>query len=212
MSAPLYVDGEFYGIINVDNIHDENAFNKKDIRLIQYIARQLEMTIKNALLVNELLNSLRIDSLTGIYNRRYFEEIVEEKIKSSEISKEKLALVMIDMDNFKAINDNFGHKVGDEVLKFFARTLLDNIGNNNIVARFAGDEFVILLHDMNRDEIETLVNKIRNEVGKYYNDEIKIEFSTGICMFKDGMNMDKLLIHADKCMYQEKKKKKRHGL
>jgi GAF domain-containing protein len=138
LSAPLYINGRFFGLINVDNCTDENAFDRNDIRLIQYICRQLEVAITNARLMNKIIEALRVDKLTGIYNKRYFDEIIEREIFKAMASNEPFNLVMIDMDNFKNINDTYGHKMGDEILTYFAKILKKNISSLDTVARYAG--------------------------------------------------------------------------
>lgn len=211
ISAPLYINGGFYGIINIDCLHSENTFTKRDVRIIQYICRQLEMTIKNVLLVNQLTESLRIDKLTGIYNRRYFEEIVESRLSEAESLGEKFSLVMIDMDNFKSINDNLGHKAGDEALKVFANKILDCLGHKDIAARFAGDEFVIGFYDIDEFEIKRRIEYIRNYFQSDWDKSIKLQFSAGVCTYEKGMDYDKLLVYADKNMYQDKRERKSSG-
>ncbi|TDT62426.1 sensor domain-containing diguanylate cyclase [Fonticella tunisiensis] len=208
MSAPLYVNGEFYGIINVDNKENENAFSKNDIRLIQYISRHLEIAIKNVLLMNELWIALRIDKLTGIYNRRYFEEIMEEVIKTAETTGRKFSLVMIDMDDFKLINDTYGHKAGDEVLKFFAKVLDESKGENDIVARYAGDEFIMVVYEDDIDRIKERIECMRERLKDCPVKGADASFSAGIYTYEKGFSLDRLVSRADANMYSEKKARK----
>lgn len=205
LSAPIYVNGEFFGIINIDNSSDVNAFSKKDIRLITYICRQLEGAIKNVFLVNELVEALRIDKLTGICNRRHLEEILERIISSSRLTE--LCVVMIDLDDFKYINDNYGHKVGDEVLKYFSDVLKSNMGEYDIASRYAGDEFVIVVND-SYENTKRMMDNIRDYLAKHPYKGIKSEFSSGICRVEKGMDMDKILTIADDRMYDEKRHRK----
>lgn len=207
LSAPLYVDGKFFGIINIDNCTDENAFDKNDIRFIQYICRQLEVAITNAKLMSKYIEALRIDKLTGIYNRRYFEEIIENEIIKAQDSLENQYLVMIDMDNFKGINDNYGHRVGDEVLKYFANLLLNSIGPKDIVARYAGDEFVMVIHGGSMKDVEMRLENIREFLYNNKPNNISIEFSAGICRFERNMSYDKILTCADDNMYAQKRER-----
>jgi diguanylate cyclase (GGDEF)-like protein len=205
LCAPLYVNGKFYGVINVDNSYNENAFDKNDIRFIQYICRQLEVAITNAKLMNRLKEALRIDKLTGIYNRRHFEDIIEKEIVRAEGSLESQYLIMIDMDNFKGVNDNFGHRTGDEILTYFANVLRKSIGHRDIVARYAGDEFVMVIHGGSMDEVEQSINRIRKYLDNNKLRNIPIEFSAGICRFEKGMSYDRILTKADDNMYAQKR-------
>lgn len=207
LSAPLYVNGRFYGIVNVDNTTDENAFDKNDIKFIQYICRQLEVAIANAILMNKYVEALRIDKLTKIYNRRYFDEIIEKEIENAEKGCQNQYLVMLDMDNFKRINDTYGHRVGDEMLIYFATVLKNNIGPLDIVARYAGDEFVMVLHGGTMNDAESIIANIREYLNNNKLKNISIEFSAGIYKFEKGMSYDKILTCADNNMYAEKRGK-----
>lgn len=208
LSAPLYVNGKFHGVINIDNSNDENAFDKNDIRFIQYICRQLEVAITNAKLMTKYIDALRIDKLTGIYNRRYFEEIIEKEFIKAQGSMESYYLVMIDMDNFKEINDNYGHGIGDEILKYFAGVLRMGIGPGDIVARYAGDEFVMVIHGGIMEDVEQRINNIREYLYSNRLKNIYIEFSAGISRFDSGLSYDRILTLADNNMYAEKRKRK----
>lgn len=207
LSAPLYVNGKFHGVINIDNSTDENAFNKNDIRFIQYICRQLEVAITNAKLMSKYSDALRIDKLTGIYNRRYFEEIIDKEIIKAQVSIDSHYLVMIDMDNFKSVNDNYGHRVGDEILKYFAKVLRSGVGPQDIVARYAGDEFVMVIHGGSMDDAEIRIDNIREYLRNNKLNNIPIEFSAGICRFESGMSYDRILTSADDNMYAQKRER-----
>ncbi|MCX7904956.1 MAG: GAF domain-containing protein, partial [Caloramator sp.] len=93
LSAPIYVDGEFYGIINIDNNSNVDAFSEKDIELIDFLVKQMEIAIKNAHLLDELKHTLRTDDLTGVYNRRYFEELLEKEIRRAKRYGNRFSLV-----------------------------------------------------------------------------------------------------------------------
>lgn len=208
LSCPLYIDNEFYGQINVDNDIDENAFDRKDIRLIQYISRQLEIAIKNTLLMNELVRTTRVDRLTGIFNRRYFEEFMEIEIKKAERYGNTFTLVMIDMDDFKLVNDNYGHNMGDEVLKYFVKVVKEKIRNSDILSRFAGDEFIIILNSSNEKQAGEKITSIRKYLSENPCYDIKIEFSAGACQYKKGMKIKDIINNADIKMYKDKRNRK----
>ena len=208
LSAPLYINGEFYGLISVDNNLKEDAFDKNDIKLIGYICRELEIAIKNVTLMNELKQILMIDKLTNIYNRRYFEEIMGNLFNSSEINNKSFTLVMIDLDDFKLINDIYGHKVGDEFLKYFASALKANIRDVDMAVRYAGDEFILLLSNSNKYEAQRVIERIRESISNFPYENIKLDFSSGICEYTNYMNLDKIVTNADNNMYKEKRSKK----
>lgn len=208
LSAPLYINGEFYGMINVDSKTNVDAFSKKDLKLITYISRELEIAIKNVLLMNELVEALKIDKLTNIFNRRYFEEVMDKILTINKNACGKFTVVMIDMDNFKLINDTYGHKMGDEILKYFAEILNKNIREGDMAVRYAGDEFILFLNNVDKDGAEMVMDRIRESLYKFPHEAIKIEFSAGICEYNKEMDLDKLITNADIQMYREKRDKK----
>lgn len=208
LSAPIYIDGEFYGIINIDNKNDYNAFNNKDIDLIDFIIKQLEISIKNAILLDELNYALRVDKLTDVYNRRYFEEILEKEIKKAQRYKNKFSLIFIDLDDFKIINDTKGHKMGDCVLKYFAEALKTNLRDTDIIARLGGDEFVLILHNADENQAQGKMGYIKNYLRDNPLNDIVVDFSYGICEYKDGITIDEILTLSDNRMYADKKLRK----
>lgn len=208
LSAPLYINGEFYGLISVDNNLKEDAFDKKDINLIGYICRELEIAIKNVTLMNELTQASMVDKLTNIYNRRYFEEIMENLFNSGEINSKSFTLVMIDLDDFKLINDIYGHKVGDDFLKHFASALKSNIRDGDMAVRYAGDEFILLLNNSNKNDAERVIERIRKSILNFPFKNIKLDFSPGICEYMRDMDSDGIVTAADNNMYEEKRSKK----
>lgn len=208
LSAPIYIDGEFYGIINIDNKKDYNAFSNKDIELIDFIVKHLEISIKNAILLDELNYALRVDKLTDVYNRRYFEEILEKEIKKAQRYNSKFSLIFIDLDDFKVINDTQGHKMGDCVLRYFANVLKSNLRDTDVIARLGGDEFVLILHNADENQAQGKMGYIKNYLRENPLNDIVIDFSYGICEYEDGITIDEILTLADNRMYEDKKLRK----
>lgn len=209
LCAPLYIDEKFYGVINVDNFHKEDAFTKEDINYIQYICKQLQVAIKNVLLMNDLINALRYDKPTGIYNRRYFNELMDIEMEKAARYGSDFCLVMIDMDNFKDINDTYGHIVGDQVLQYFAQTVKMFIRSSDIVARYGGDEFIMVFYHSTYENTLSKVESIRKYLEENpFNGNIKLRFSAGICRYIDGKTIDNIITSADIAMYKQKKENK----
>jgi diguanylate cyclase (GGDEF)-like protein len=208
LCSPLYINGEFLGTITVDSKSNEDAFDKNDIKLISYICRQLEIAIKNVILMNELEETLRRDKLTNLYNRRYFEETIEKSFINVDVKRKIFSVIMIDLDDFKIINDTYGHKVGDEVLIYFAQALNKNVRNEDLVVRYAGDEFILFLNNTDEKGSLNFISRIRESLTGYSKENIKINFSAGICEYTENMNLDKLITIADDNMYKEKRSHK----
>ncbi|MBB5225545.1 GGDEF domain-containing protein [Treponema ruminis] len=154
-----------------------------------------------------LLKKAEYDSLTGILNRRAFDQIC----RSSSEKKQQLALLLIDMDNFKYINDNYGHAGGDTALQELARILSETFRTDDYVARIGGDEFVVILPNCSRSASNIIKQKILNVNEKLLNikDNIKpVSVSVGVAFSDEGFT-DDLFKKADKALYIVKEKGKR---
>ena len=151
------------------------------------------------------------DELTGLYNRKLLYNYIETTwIKKNRRENFSFALIFIDLDNFKPINDKFGHEKGDKVLQKVANILKENFRKSDFVIRFGGDEFIILINLQNThlNNIKKIMDSLRKRVEeklKKYN----LSFSYGVAIYpEDGENLYTLLKKADMKMYEEKKKRK----
>ncbi len=147
-----------------------------------------------------------IDSLTGLLNKKATTEYITEKINSKSV--DSLTLVMMDIDYFKDINDNYGHMFGDEVLVNVANVLTNVISSRGIVGRIGGDEFLIALENISEEsEIRPILKSIRSQIEWAYSGQIKLSTSLGSASYpKDAENYSELLKLADKCLYIAKEK------
>ncbi|MBC7319370.1 GGDEF domain-containing protein, partial [bacterium] len=149
------------------------------------------------------------DPLTGLFNRRFLEEKLANELIRAKAYGNYLSVVMADIDHFKRINDTYGHKVGDEVLKLLAVILKANIRGEDIVARYGGEEFVILLHNVSKYDAFRIAERIRIEIEETSFEEVgvpeKVTVSFGISCFPgDGEDPIDLLKKADQALYQAK--------
>lgn len=150
-----------------------------------------------------MLHHAQIDTLTGVYNKAGLQALVERQIRNSRKSKCH-ALLFLDIDNFKTVNDTFGHKAGDQLLSLFAKVIRENIRSNDIVGRFGGDEFVLLLQDLPSPEVALYKARglsvlLKNICG------YPVSASIGIACFpRDGHSYALLAQHADEALYQAK--------
>ena len=149
------------------------------------------------------------DGMTDLLNREYFFQRVKEKVCEAERNEENFAIVFIDLDGFKEINDTFGHHYGDELLKTTATRIQQTVRKCDLVARLGGDEFAIILYEINDDQIEAFAKRLLNGIEKNIqieNREIHITASVGISLYPEhGKLADKLVKAADTAMYQSKK-------
>lgn len=208
MGSPIKVREKFIGYIIVE--HNLYKFMTTELKLfLRSIANQIAIAIENSLLYKELEQLNQKDSLLGIYNRKYFYERIERK----EINKEndKFAIVMIDIDNFKKINDTYGHQFGDKVLINTANIVKDGIDKSDIFARYGGEEFILYIPNFtNEDVVYNKIESIRRTLEKsqvYFNGESKsVTASFGISFFPlNGTDLNELINKADDLLYKAKK-------
>lgn len=149
------------------------------------------------------------DSLTGLPNRHSFYQHLQDTIKWSEKNNTSFSVVFVDLDGFKPINDALGHAAGDVVLKSVATRLKENVRKNDVVARFGGDEFVVILSDISKTNVFSIVQKIVDTVALSHHvngKSITLSSSVGIATFPDdGKLADELVARADAAMYQAKR-------
>lgn len=152
---------------------------------------------------------LNTDYLTGLYNRRQLEAYISAKISSA---SNKFSGILIDVDNFKLINDKFGHHIGDEALKTVSNIIKETLSRNDFVARYGGDEFVIIMNTKNIEKLKRAVEKLRvsiqkaNESGKY---KYPLSLSMGYQVYNEDLNVssEEFLREIDILMYENKKQK-----
>lgn len=164
------------------------------------------------ILLDIQVNSINTDYLTGINNRQKLENALGKKVETSG-ENSAFSLVMLDIDNFKTINDTFGHDAGDTALKTAAALLKNCLRSGDFIARFGGDEFYLIMDIPDRKSLETAISRIRRKV-ETFNDSgtlpYKILFSIGYDVYDhtSGMKADDFMKHVDHLMYQDKSNKK----
>ncbi|GAA0180582.1 hypothetical protein SH2C18_32460 [Clostridium sediminicola] len=209
ISSPIIVNGKLYGLLNIDS-EKNNVFDENDKEFMEYLRIQIAMVIEKRLLYEKMIQFSRYDELTGVYNRRYFEERLENQLEKSQRYSEKFCLILFDLNKFKNINDTFGHIIGDEVLKNFSNILKDNFRSSDIIGRFGGDEFVALIYNDDKNEIvlklKRVLEKLRTDKMSFNNISLNYSFSYGIaCYPQNGISFNELIKDADKKMYENKR-------
>ena len=180
------------------------------LKEVEYIRASMVQTFKRLEQEKtDLYNLSRTDSLSGLANRNLLQERVEQIIELSKRSDKEFALLFLDLDHFKSVNDSLGHDVGDELLRNVARVIQDILRLNDVVARIGGDEFVIVLTSYSNEvELIEIINRIQTRLAKPWEVQtfpIQITSSIGITIYpKDGENLLTLMKNADIAMYKAK--------
>jgi len=213
LSCGIEINGEFVGAISLDNVVDKFAFKEEDKILIKHLANQIGIALKNARLVEKITYLSKYDSLTGVYNRHAFEEILEKIYEKAVKLVDEFALIIFDMNDVKKVNDSYGHDYGDLLIKTFADTIMGSIGEKDIFARIGGDEFAAILMGKNNIEAAKVIEDIKETFTEnpliIESNHINITFGHGIVDILGDLNsIRELLKAADMKMYKEKRRMK----
>jgi len=145
-----------------------------------------------------------IDNLTRIYNRMYLNEALHKEVEHAKRYKKPLAIIIMDIDDFKQYNDNFGHLQGDVVLKQIANTLSKHLRGTDILARFGGDEFIVILPETDQEGLQTVAEKLGKAIRAQTFHGESVGVSIGTASFQPEWSSTQLVEQADRDMYQRK--------
>lgn len=162
--------------------------------ILLFLYRQRSMSIHKEKL--EFLS--HTDSLTGLKNRRMIDKVFNE------IQNKKFSVILLDIDNFKKVNDDFGHLIGDEILIKISKLLKYNVNSNDIIGRWGGEEFIIICKNTNIEEAEKLALRLKNLIENENFKVSKITASFGITEAKNNQDLKDILADADKALYKAK--------
>ncbi len=159
--APITWASEFLGVLFV---FSDQPFTENDLKILELFSAHAAAALRNARLHQQISQMAVTDSLTGIYNRRYFFEIAEKEFRESVRYQRPLSVVIFDLDHFKKINDTFGHARGDEILRAVVQRCVANMRQSDTVGRYGGEEFVILLPETDGEQGLNLIERLRHEL------------------------------------------------
>lgn len=180
-----------------------NRFDPIFLDFIESYSSLIAVFIESA----SLKKSSEIDKLTGVYLRKHYDQRFAVMLDDARLEKEQLAVIMLDIDHFKGVNDNYGHKRGDQVLSSIGRILIDTVRSTDLVARYGGEEFVVVLPQTDADDAFMVAEKIRTKVeeSKLMGDERELTVSLGVSVFpENGHGTGELVENADRALYYSK--------
>ena len=187
---------------NLKQSHSELLAAKQDVQSAQSRIGELEKALEAA------SAKVKEDQLTGAFNRRGLEEHFDREIHRAERSGQPLSVALIDVDNFKQLNDRYGHLTGDDVLKYLVDMMHHSLRTSDIVGRFGGEEFVVILPDTPVNEAVELVQRLQRELTKNFflanQDKLVVTFSAGVALWHRGEQDCDVIERADRAMYQAK--------
>jgi diguanylate cyclase (GGDEF)-like protein len=185
------------------------GLDPKDKEKFAILAHQFALALRRLKLYKDIETLAITDGLTGVYTRRYFIERFDEEIKRSALRKSNLAFLMIDADHFKTINDQHGHLTGDQVLKEISNIIQENIREIDIVGRFGGEEFCVVLPDTDTEGARVVAERIRKSAEKRlikaYDNTVRVTLSIGVAIYpSDGKLLEEMMDKADWALYRAK--------
>ena len=211
---PLKIHGAVLGVIEIINVPDMGVFKVQDLPILEILADYAAIAIENACYFSVIQRMGIMDEYTGLYNARFLHQILDEWIQKDPHGKRKLAVVFMDVDNFKEVVDGYGHLLGTQVLKELGETISSCLTEKDILVKYGGDEYVIILPDIEKStavqRMEKILRAIRGAV--YLKTEpktVKVTASFGMALYpEDARTKKELLLAADNLMYGIKKSSK----
>ncbi len=207
----FYEKDSFKGVIFIVWKEKKLEFTDQGIKIFNSILNYLSNALTQSVLYEEVMSLAVIDTLTGLYNRRFFDDTLKREFERAKRYNRSLALVLFDINDFKFINDNFGHLAGDMVLREVSRIIKENIRSIDIPVRYGGDEIILLLPETSRKEASFVVEKIRQKLKEWnatspidgFNGEITL--SAGWTDIEEASVPEDMIKLADSRMYEDKK-------
>jgi len=207
--VPMMVGEKLMGVISLFQSDPRKKFTNADLNLLNLFAQQAAIAVDNAHLFQQVESLARTDGLTGLINRQTLEEMGVYEINRAQRTKNPFSLAMIDLDNFKCINDNYSHAIGDQALRQFALNVRQSLRNVDILGRFGGDELMVIMPETDSAAALVVAERLRAKIEKtqFETDAgpMHLTVSIGIISISDEtgdlLSMQKL---ADQAMYQAK--------
>ncbi|MCR4405439.1 MAG: sensor domain-containing diguanylate cyclase [Anaerolineae bacterium] len=206
---PLLAESDLVGLLVL--VRHRRPFNAENFRLIGILANQAGIVLKNAQLYERSQQLAETDRQLGLMNQTAFRQRAQHELGRIQVASRQAALLLADIDDFRVINNTYGHQIGDLVLEGVARILREFTANGNVVGRYGGEEFVALLPDANEDKAREMAERIRSAIEEHtfvteQGVEVKATISVGIAVFPgDARDIAGLIKKADRAAYLAKR-------
>jgi diguanylate cyclase (GGDEF)-like protein len=213
IGIPLKVGDAVVGVMNLSRL-TLGGFSPSELRLLSLLSDQAAVAISNASLHQMISRQAYSDTLTGLPNRRALDERLEEEVQAARKNSYSFAVIMMDLDGFKEVNDTYGHSVGDDVLRLVFNQMARGVRNTDFLARYGGDELTLILTQSDMSSAQIVAEKIVEGMNKLKyklpdGKKLKLGISGGIAIFPvNARNGPDMLRAADTALYQAKKHKR----
>ena len=215
--APLIRRGKYLGSVNLGSYRPDRFIRNMATDFIEHLASVLSVCLENTLNFEAMRRTSLVDPLTGVNNRRFLEQRIEEELDRCQRSREPLSCLFLDIDFFKRVNDDHGHQAGDHVLALVASAIKKQLRSNDVLSRYGGEEFVVLLSQSDEAIASDVAERIRASIAalsiQYAGQAIPVTISIGVATFKPRQaggksvaeTADELIQAADVALYQAKR-------
>jgi diguanylate cyclase (GGDEF)-like protein len=209
IAIPMLAEGRVIGVLNAESPRP-SAYTRDHVRTLSVVAQQAAVVLRSAQLYEEMRRLATTDPLTGLHNRRRFVQLLEETLRRARRYREAFAVVLLDVDHFRAVNDRHGQGAGDRVLETVAGAMRDWVRDTDSVARIGGDEFAALLLQMNAEQAAPVVERLRAAIEgltlRLGDATIGLAVSAGIAGYPaHGADAEALLSRADAALHEAKR-------
>jgi len=207
--APLRLGNHVHGVLAVAN--QRSGFLASDVELVSSSAEQIALALERYRFLAVVQRQASIDDLTGLYNHRFLVDYLGQQVALAERLNAPLAILMLDIDHFKSLNDTHGHQAGDTALAAFAQTLVNSVRGSDLAARYGGEEFAVVMYNTTADEARLVAEKIRTAVTQATielpdQQRLSLSVSIGGAAFPEDTDSAKeLLALADEALYKAKR-------
>lgn len=213
VSAPIFVGKRLFGILNLDS-DQPGTFDERDTAIVERFRAQIEVCLLAREQYRASIERYHVDSLTGLFTRRYFEDLFAISLDRALRYNEQFVIAIFDVDRLKYVNDTFGHLAGDQMLLMIASAIRASCRKSDVIGRFGGDEFIALYHasdkEMMERNIDGILAALRTKAVSFGEKEHRLSFSYGLARFpEDGRSLEELTAAADGHLYAMKSEHKK---
>lgn len=210
LCVPMKSRDKIIGVVEVVNKIGGEPFTNDDLEIFENLVAHVTIALHNATLYRKMEEASLIDDLTQLYNNRYCKEYLDRYLNKRKDTQFPLSLIFMDIDYFKLVDDNFGHLVGSETLRYVGERIRRTVRTCDVVVRYGGDEYIVILPNTNKTTAAVIAERIRKEIKQdpfyaFGNKKFSITVTSGIATYPlDAKTRDELIGAADKAMYEGK--------
>lgn len=206
--APLICQDRVVGVLNLADKMKDNSFSSEDIALIELFGQLVGASIGNIKLFEKIQHQATTDGLTGLINHKTFYEILEKELWRSRRYGGQISLIMVDIDNLKKINDCYGHRAGDKVIREVSRRVKECIRQIDTAARYGGDEFAVILPNTSLSDATVVAERMVEVVSRtpttWQKEQIPLSISVGLGQYDADSNPEDITSRSDQALYTAK--------